>query len=43
MDSEVIHPSSDILKFLKPISFSRSERNDHISHLKWPKKAFLHD
>ena len=23
-------------------SFSRSERNDHISQLRWPKKAFLH-
>lgn len=28
---EVIHPSSDILKALRPIFESRSKRNDHIS------------
>lgn len=39
--SEAIHPPSDILKSLEPIFFSsRSEINDHISHLKLTGKHF---
>lgn len=34
---EVIHPFSDILKFLKPF-FPPRNKNDHISHLQWPQK-----